>query len=269
MTYTPLTYPATLTKAHWDKKKGLIGKAAGETGVGDAAAKAETAFKAIKWDSFDIIKHSPTASNAETLKHVVALKDAVVGEHGKSVKPTIDALHILANKATKASTDLAKNKLFKDAGAAAGDIAKAANFFAVALALNGVFFQGVLKEWETSKSNVEKVMHAAKEANAKTSEYLKQLLQGVAKLKVAPHPDVILWDKEVKQQGRNVSNTLKGNPELAKKHLKIWATKFQGFDWGTLGYANIKSEAELKATVGKFADEVIAEAKTLAADLKV
>jgi hypothetical protein len=66
-----------------------------------------------------------------------------------------------------------------------------------------------------------------------------------------------------------VSNNLKGNPELAKKHLKTWATKFQGFDWDTLKFSEETDPTKLKQKVTKFAAEVFAEARVLATDLKV
>src|SRR5262249_60699584 len=118
MAYKPLVYPATLTKTFWDKKKGLIGKAAGETGIGDAAAKAEAAFKKINWNVFDIVRQTPLASNAETLKQAIGLKAAVLSEHGKSVKPTIDGLHILAQTAKGAPVTIVSNPLVQDSAEA-------------------------------------------------------------------------------------------------------------------------------------------------------
>jgi len=102
---------------------------------------------------------------------------------------------------------------------------------------------------------------------AKTSEFLKKLLQGLTKAQQQPSKKQ--WEDEVKQQGRSVSNNLKGNPELAKKHLKTWATKFQGFDWDTLKFSEETDPTKLKQKVTKFAAEVFAEARVLATDLRV
>jgi len=117
------------------------------------ATSAEAAFKKINWNVFDIVRQTPLASNAGTLKQVIALKAAVLSEHGKSVKPTIDGLHVLARKAKAAAVTLGKNPLFKDGAKAAAGIDTEASHFAVALALNSLFFEAVAKDWEKSKKD--------------------------------------------------------------------------------------------------------------------
>ena len=52
MAFTPPAYPAVLTKANWDKNKGVVAKMAGATGVGDALSKLEAAYKAVDWKKF-------------------------------------------------------------------------------------------------------------------------------------------------------------------------------------------------------------------------
>jgi hypothetical protein len=74
------------------------------------------------------------------------------------------------------------------------------------------------------------------------------------------------WDKLVKQQGRSVSNNLKGNPDLAKKCLKTWTTKFQWIDRGTIGFADLEGD-KLETAVTDFVKEVVKEAAVLRSDL--
>jgi len=116
-----------------------------------SATSAEAAFKKINWNVFDIVRQTPLASG--TLKQVIALKAAVLSEHGKSVKPTIDGLHVLARKAKAAAVTLGENPLFKDGAKAAAGIDTEASHFAVALALNSLFFEAVAKDWEKSKKD--------------------------------------------------------------------------------------------------------------------
>ncbi len=266
MAYKPLSYPATLTKSYWDKKKGLIAKASGATGVGEAAASAEHAFDAIDWTVFDIIKRSPIGTSPQKLKECEALKPSVVSEFNKSVKPTIAALKQLSRAAADAAQSLNKSKLTKGSGKIAGEIAKEADLFSVALALNGVFFTAVGKECEQSVALMEKNLKTIKENMSKTREYLAALLKGLGDFRKVDPPTMKQWDQMVKQQGRSVSNNLKGTPELAKKYLKTWTTKFKGFDWSTIGFSDLDGN-ELKTAVTDFTKDVVKEAALLRNDL--
>lgn len=52
--YVPPTYPVILTQKDWDKKKGVIAKAYGKTGIGAECAKLEAAYRAVDWSKLDI-----------------------------------------------------------------------------------------------------------------------------------------------------------------------------------------------------------------------
>jgi hypothetical protein len=264
--YKPMEYPKTLTKAYWDKQMGLIAKAAGATGVGEAAKSAEDAFAKIDREVFDVVKRSPTSSSPEKLKEVQALKPSVVSEFNKSVKPTIAALKELSHTAAEAAKSLDKSKLTKGSAKTAGEIANEADHFSVGLALNGIFFTAVAKECETSVEMMEKNLETIKESMSKTREYLANLLEGLGHFRKVTPPTMPEWDKLVKQQGRSVSNNLKGNPDLAKKYLKTWTTKFQRFDWGTIGFADLEGD-KLETAVTDFVKEVVKEAAVLRSDL--
>jgi hypothetical protein len=266
MAYQPMTYPATITQAYWDKKKGIAAKMAGKTGIGEAAAKAERAFEKIDWTQFDIDKLAPMGVSDENLRVVITLKDNVVTEFRKSVKPAIDDLKELKDTANAAAADMRKNKALKDASKLAEEMAKEADHFSVALQLNGVFFEKVNKQWETNKEAIEHGLTVRAQVMADTAVYLKQLLTGLAQIQKADAPTRDLWDHVVKQQGRSVSNNLKGNPELAKKYLKTWVTKFQGFDWTTLGFDD-HEPVDLKEVLHNFIVDVAHEAQILKADL--
>jgi hypothetical protein len=266
--YKPLQYPDKLTKKHWDKSKSVLAKAAGKTGVGEAADAAQDAFKRIDWTRFDVFRLAPTASNQQTLQQAKAIKVGVQAEWKRSVEPTIAALKVLRTKAQEAAKTYAKNKLLKANATVAEQIAQDADLFVAALQLNGIFFEQVAKEWQLCVGTIERMLAAGEEIKTKTKEYLMQLLSGLAKMQSAATQDMKLWDDVVKQPGRSVSNNLKTNPELAKKHLKTWVTKFKGFDWTTIGFANIKDPTELKTALGKFITEVKSEAQELAKDLK-
>ena len=84
MAFTPPAYPAVLTKANWDKNKGAVAKMAGATGVGDALAKLETAYKAVDWRKFQIASNKP---NPFSLPKLEAMKKAAIAEmNGNAAK---------------------------------------------------------------------------------------------------------------------------------------------------------------------------------------
>ena len=112
-----------------------------------------------------------------------------------------------------------------------GVIAKA-DLFGVALELNSVFFDKVAKEVETEVAAKEKALKLSADLATRTEQFFDGLIAGLKK--VFDNPTMKQWDSEVKQLGRSVSNNLKENPELAKKYLKMWTTKFQVCDWNTL-----------------------------------
>ena len=58
-------YPTTLTNADWQKKKGLLAKMAGETGIGAALIKAKTAHDAVDWAKIDVLNAYPNLQALE------------------------------------------------------------------------------------------------------------------------------------------------------------------------------------------------------------
>src|ERR1039457_2882297 len=63
-------YPTTLTNADWQKKKGLLAKMAGETGIGAALIKATTAHEAVDWAKIDVLNAYPNLQALEDAEKV-------------------------------------------------------------------------------------------------------------------------------------------------------------------------------------------------------
>jgi hypothetical protein len=53
-TFTRPAIPPILTRADWDKKKGVFAKMSGKTGIGEECAKVAQLYKDVKWDRFDL-----------------------------------------------------------------------------------------------------------------------------------------------------------------------------------------------------------------------
>src|SRR5579864_3879584 len=191
MANPPPPYPNELTKAYWDKKKGVLAKMAGATGVGQAAQTAQDAYDKIVWKVFDDATQPPPPSARRDPQHFPKCEAAIKKELADHVMPTIKALQTLAATAKKAADDLTKKKL-KDAATVATDINSKAGFFAVGLKDNGVYFSKVAKDLEQAKADNKKALDVIAQNAAKTTEFLKELLKGLTEVKNAPSQQV--WD---------------------------------------------------------------------------
>lgn len=135
MAFTRPTYPAVLTKSNWDKNKGLMAKMAGATGVGEALAKLEAAFKAVDWKKFEIVANKP---NPFSLKVVEAQKKAAIAEMNGAAAKLRLAAFAARDAAKKAAPDLKKNPLTKSAGGLCDQIENAADFMGVGANTNSL-----------------------------------------------------------------------------------------------------------------------------------
>ena len=128
-------YPAVLTKANWDKNKGVIAKMAGATGVGDALAKLEAAYKAVDWKKFEIAANKP---NPFSLPKLEAMKKDALAEMNGNAAKLRTAAFAARDAAKKAAVDLKKNPLTKSAAAVCDQIEKAADFMGVGANSNSI-----------------------------------------------------------------------------------------------------------------------------------
>lgn len=261
MANQPPAYPNELTKDYWDKKKGLLAKVAGKTGVGEAAETAKDAYDQIDWKVFDNATLPALGAARQDPQHFAKQEGLIKAEYAKHVEPTRKALLTLSSTAKTAADSLTKKSL-KDAAKVASDISSKAINFATGLKDNGVYFSEVAKDLAKEKASHEKVTALLRKNAADTSQFLKELVKGL--MEVRNDPSTQAWDVKVKQQGRSVSNGLK---LMQSKHLTVWTSKFKGFDWATLDFDKVKGE-ELKTKVNAFATEVFTEAKILGPELK-
>jgi len=204
-------YPKELTDAAWQKQKGLIAKAAGETGVGAALKKAETLYKAIKWERFDPFM-GPKLGTFDELEEAF---DAARKEYAAKVEPLRKALFDARDKAEAAAKTFKSNKLIPaDARKATDTIIKSAERFAVELKSMDD------KPFEDYRAQIQKVIELAN----------KNLLTSVNKLdaglrKVAVNPTVAEWEDSVKQNCRSVCNCVRALPDLNKRFWKDWQSQ--------------------------------------------
>jgi hypothetical protein len=148
-TFTQPALPVLLTRKEWDKKKGVIAKMAGQTGIGAQCDKVATAYRAVKWDRFDlegrrrvVLKNwrddTFTRDNWNKL-----LKDAMT-ETTTTVAKLVTELYALRDLCNKTAETFKKSKTIPASSAQyVVTMAKAADGLGVSLNKNTV--GGVLK----------------------------------------------------------------------------------------------------------------------------
>lgn len=285
MPYTPPTYPASLTSKFWNKKKGIIARMKNdvETGIGKAADSAEALFDKIEWKVFDYEKNKPSGSNAGTKKNIEFQIEEMSKYWTSHVKPVIEAVKDLGEKAHNSVDDLKKAK-YPDAAKGAGEMADAVKSYTPGLQMNGLFFSGVFKLVKEHQDSLEQGKQKANEiATGDPKKFLFALLKGVKTLADFPLPKENesvenwrkdwsgIWEDQVKNPGRSLNNGFKAadTPKM-KQHLSEWTNKFNGFVAGNMNefrdYQNLEP-AELIKRCKKLLVDVLVEAKKLQSDL--
>ena len=107
MATTKPTIPVILTDANWQKQKGILAKAHGETGIGELMKKLAAAFNNVDWPLFDTSSISPADLTPEKIRKLgeQAFKEYRVGIAGK----TRDAALALSRQAHSVTTEWEKS----------------------------------------------------------------------------------------------------------------------------------------------------------------
>ncbi|MCF6304954.1 MAG: anhydro-N-acetylmuramic acid kinase [Rhodobacteraceae bacterium] len=207
--------PAELKNTHWQKAKGKVGKLI-KTGLGAELKKLETMLKKV-----DMAVLDPASSPSKTLEELAKKIIAAKKEYASKVEPLRKQLTVIRTKSESAEKKLKSTPMGAKAAKAAGAVGKAAALYSV-----------------TCKSldmigSVEKVKADIAKKNALAAKLMNSALaKFIAGAKVfLADPTEASWGKNIKQQGRSVSNSL---AQLQNYRAKFWKNfeKFKGFDTG-------------------------------------
>lgn len=212
-----INYPKELTDADWQKKKELLAKTI-KTGLGAELKKGEALHKKIDTSKLEADSNAPKTK--EDLEDGIKSAKA----HFKAaVEPLIAQLKII--KSTAEATDAAMTKAkHKKSAAAAAEIAKAADRFAVAC--KSVDLEATIKRGQERLDKLNTL--AAQQLVASIKKFLVS-----TKVFLASDGNAESWNDNVKQNGRSVSNSVR---QLENYNAAFWTEfqKFQGFDLGTM-----------------------------------
>ena len=213
----PIPYPDALTNKAWQKSKGALGKLK-KTGLGDLLKTAEALHKKLDFNALNPRFANPN-TQAQLDKAVADCKDLFKN----SFKPFCDHLDKVAIHATKVEKD--NSALLKAEKTKNGiyEVIKAAKSLKVTI--NSLDLDTPRKELQ------DRIDVKQKLAKKHFDESLKKFVTGYKAFKADPSP--ASWEKNIKQQGRSVSNSV---ATLEDYRAKFWSDfqKFQGFDEATL-----------------------------------
>lgn len=221
--------PQILTDKSWQKKKGLVAKIAGKTGIGAQMKKMSKAYAAVDWRLLDIGVSAPQgkAKTREALKKTFdnAGAEFKTKVNGKLRKEII----ALREAAKKTASEWEKNKKIpKKSTAHVKEVYKAADHFMVAC--NPASISSVVKkDYEDNLKGIEAKEKMMAGLAKKLQKYCVAIAKGVnGGVKTKEDFNGKFWSENI----RGVGTTL---PVLAKdlgleKEHKIWrAFASEGF----------------------------------------
>ena len=211
-------YPDILTNATWQKKKGLIAKMAGETGIGDLMKKAVTAYGAIDWRKFKIAEVAAGAGMGRTQQDIddackEALKEA----------PKITALDHALRDIELAAKNLARewknNKKIPAASAKyAEEVSEAAKTLDYAITM-GTITDALAKEKAETEESLNKLKAEFAKLNDKLREYIDKFEGEAKKATLAKYTE--FWSEYIRGPGTVLPTLIKNHPEI-KTEWEIW-----------------------------------------------
>lgn len=228
--------PIELKDAHWQKKKGKVGKMV-KTGLGAELKKLEALVKRVNSTKLD-----PASTPSKTLEELQAKVNTAMTEYKTSIPPIRKQLKVVETVAAKAAAKLKKVPLGKDARKAAEAVGKAASHYAVTS--KSLDLEGSIEQVKASIKK--KNMLAAKLLKAS----LKKFISGAKTF--LSDPSKSSWESNIKQQGRSVSNSV---AQLKPYKAQFWTEfeKFKGFDLSTLKIADDEQFSEKTSRLVKAA----------------
>jgi hypothetical protein len=228
-------YPKSLTRANWDKKKSLLAKAAGETGVGEAMDAAKGAYDAVDWDKLEGCNHAPSGNNF-TKAAWKAVRDDAMKEVTGNLAKFSRSLYDLRDVARTAAAKFQKAKTVpKSDGKLALEIATEADHLGVAMNKNSV--SGLIEERYQDFQKTYDDMVANVQANLRKTVAGAKIAAG----QIAKDPTTANFNSRITSAARNITQTIGNIPRFiaagydvgidagtAKKlfdEMKDWANK--------------------------------------------
>jgi len=258
-------YPVILTKTNWDKKKSILAKIGGATGIGEELTKVKHLYDAVDWDKIEIGKHLPKG-NDFTKKDWADQRDAAFREVAGNLTKFSQALYALRDLCRETKKDFEKSKTIpKSDVKLVHEMAETADHLGVSLNKNTL--NPIIQErWQDFQSAydgmVESLQKNIKGAVAKAIPKIKDM---------ESEPNAQKFNSVITTAARDITQSIGNVPRFIKagytlgidgaaaaelfKEMTGWANKTPYFDDVDV------SEEVVKEEIRKFTEAVKACAK--------
>lgn len=212
------TWPAILTNADWQKKKGAVSKLVGKTGVGEAMTAAKALFDKISFVKMTAQDILPQDRDIPTIKE---RRKQAAAYYTSTIVPARTAVKKIVDAADETAKKFKANKLVpKSAAEHAAAVAKAADLLWMTLKDNSAFFDEASKSFETMIAVKQK---AATDEAAKLGTTVANLEKALKE--TLAKPTVAGWSEGTEsshQRCRSMCNSIRNIPELKVKYWATW-----------------------------------------------
>lgn len=211
-------YPDELTNAAWQKKKGILAKIAGETGIGDMLKELVKEYGHIDWEKFKLATAAKGQGAKRTKQDVKdAYDDAIV--ECKKVFPLQVSARNVEKKADALAIDWKKNKAIPASSVkAAVELSGVAKAFSYAIA-PGTIGDELDKERKECDASIDKIADEYSKMNDKFRTYVNGF-EAACKGKTLKEYGA-LWKENIRGVGTLLPVIAKQREEFVKEWT-IW-----------------------------------------------
>ncbi len=211
-------WPALLTNKDWQKKKGIIAKIAGETGIGAALNAGEAAFKKIDWKKMDATTIMPAERDVDNIE---AKQKEAAAHYSSVIEPARAKLRDIRDAAASTASEWRKNKAIPSSAVKAVEaIGASASFLATELKDNSSTMKDYGKTFTDMIATKKK--NAAEEAK-KLEVTIKNLVKALSEATKTPSKQ--FWSEgntSAHQRCRSMCNAIRNIPELKQPYWATW-----------------------------------------------
>lgn len=262
--WTRPEYPASLTKATWDKKKSILAKIGGATGIGDELTKLKRLYDAVDWDKIEIGKHLPKGNDFNK-KDWEGQRDDALKEVAGNLTKFSQALYGARDLCLQTKKDFEKAKTIPKSDAKlVQDMADTADHLGVSLNKNTM--NPIIHDRWQDFQNAYDNMVASLQKNIKGA-----VAKAVPKIKeMQSAPNAKTFNSVITTAARDITQSIGNVPRFIKagyqlgvdantaaqlfKEMTPWANKTPYFD------DDVDDEV-VKTEIAKFTDAVKACSK--------
>ena len=211
-------YPDDLTNTTWQKKKGILAKIAGETGIGDLLKTLAAEYGHVDWQKFKLSIAAKGQGAKRTKEDVKDAFEAAKVE-GKKLIPLLASVRDVERKAEKLVVEWKKNKMIPASSVKVlTELAEAAKLFSYAISPPTISDE-LDKERKECDESIDKIADEYKKLNNKFRFYIDGFENACKGKTLNDYP--ALWKENIRGVGTILPIVAKEHDEFSKEWT-IW-----------------------------------------------